>query len=131
MSQRQEMFPAFGQNQISNLWERSGNPIGEDGERDVFLVGIVVRDVNSEVMLPAHITVHHKLHRKGRRFTWLESHRTDDWGRKSTPLLDFNIRFFREKKRLIAGIGYCKGDLDRGAQPHITQIYLFFIHLET
>jgi hypothetical protein len=111
-------------------YDGSLDPIGEDGEGDIFLVGIVVREVDSKVMFPSHSAVHHKFHRKGGGFTGLKSHRTDDRSRWSTPLLDFDVWRFRETQRLIAGIGYSKGNLGESAQLLIPQIYGFFIYLK-
>jgi len=51
-----------------------------------------------------HITMHHKLHGNGGRFTWFESHRTDDGSGWSTPLLNFHIRLLGEVQILISNI---------------------------
>ena len=82
----------------------SGNPIGKNRKRHLALPGIVVREMDSEIMLSTHLAVHHELHREGCRFTRLECHRTDDGGGGSTPLLNFNIRDLGELEGLVADV---------------------------
>ena len=69
--------------------------------------------MHTEIMLAAHIAMHHKLHRQRGLLTGIEDHRTDGRCRRSTSLHDFDVRLPLEGQWLIANIGDLKFDLDR------------------
>lgn len=71
--------------------------------------------MHTKIVLATHVAVHHELHRKGRRFTGFEDHRTDGRNRGSAPLLDFDIRHFGKAQVLVADVSELEGDLDSSA----------------
>lgn len=53
---------AFIRSQNSKILYGSGNPVREHGKGNIFLVCVVVGNMNSKVMFPTHFAMHHKLH---------------------------------------------------------------------
>jgi hypothetical protein len=76
--------------QINCLW----CPVGKDLDYLIGLGGIIRLEVQAEIMLPTHPTVHHVLHPYRSSLTWVEDHRTDGRIRRSTALRNFNRRLF-------------------------------------
>ena len=103
------------------------HPVRQDGQRLIGLFGIIRGHMHTEVMLAAHIAVHHELHRQRSLLTGIEDHRTDGRCRRSTPLDDFNVGFLREAQRLIADVRHLELGLDGLSQRHIAEIDFFLI----
>lgn len=84
--------------------------------------------MNTEIVHATHFTVHHEFHRKSRRLTRFEDHRTDGRNRGSASLLDFDIRHFGEAQVLIADVGELERHLDSSAQLDFAQVHFLLIH---
>ncbi len=97
-------------------------PIGKDLDDFIRLGWIIGLQMQAEVMLAAHIPVHHILHGNGGAFTRLEGHRTDDRAGGSAALLDFDVRRFAKLERLIAYIRDPDGIGDRDAQFYLAVV---------
>ncbi len=82
----------------------SGHPVGKNSQFMLGLGWVVARQVDAKVVRSSHISVHHKLHRKGRRISRLKDHRTDGGSWRSTPRHDFNVRCVLEAKWLVANV---------------------------
>ena len=106
------------------------HPIRQDLQRLIGLLGIVRGKVHTEIVLAAHIPVHHELHGQGGLLTGIEDHRTDDRCRRSTPLDDFNVGLLREAQRLIADVSNLELDLDSLSQCHIAEIDFLLVDLQ-
>ena len=69
-------------------------------------LGLIIRvEVQAEIVLATHITVHQISKRDRSAFAGLEDHRTDGRCGGSAPLFNFKIRCFGEEERLIAHVG--------------------------
>ena len=119
----------FSKNSSKHQLSSLRHPIRENGEGLIGLVGVVIGDMDSKVMWPAHIAVHHELHRQYRRFTWLEGHRTDGRYRRSTPLAHFDIRRLGKTQRLVADVLQFKRSRDGFSQFYVSKIDLLLIDL--
>ncbi len=104
------------------LW----NPVGKESYFLVRLSWIVGLEVQAEIVLAAHVAVHHVFQRDSGAFTRLEGHRTDGRGGRSAPLLYFYIRRFGKAQGLVANIGDPDVIFDRGAKLQVTMIDLLF-----
>ena len=80
-------------------------PVGKDGNFLVRLRAVIGFEMQAEIVLAAHIAVHHVFHRDHGAFTRLEGHRTDGRCGGSAPLLNFDKRRFGKAKWLVANIG--------------------------
>ncbi len=76
--------------------------------------------MHAKIVLAAHITVHHKLHRERGLLAGIECHRTDDGRRRSTPLNHFNVGLLRKLQWPIADIGHFKLRFNGTPQCQIT-----------
>ncbi len=72
------------------------HPIGEDLDDFIRLGWIIGLQMQAEIVLAAHIPVHHVFHRNHGAVTRLDDHRTDGRGGGSAPLLDFHERRLAE-----------------------------------
>ena len=99
----------LGQYILAKLWQPGSlDPIGEHGQGRIRVGGAVIGQMQPEIVLPAHIAVHQEFHRYARAFTWLEDHRTDGRGGRSTPLLDFDVGILGETQGSVTCIGKLK-----------------------
>jgi hypothetical protein len=88
-------------------------PIGQNRNNLIGLGRVIGYQMEGEVVRAIHAFVHHKNGRLNRgAFAGFENHRTDGQAGRSTPLSDFDVRFFPEPERAISSIG----DLDRESQ---------------
>jgi hypothetical protein len=86
--------------------------------------------VNSEVVLAAHVTVHHELHRELRPLAGLEGRRTDGRDGRSTPLDDLDVGRLRKLERLIADIRQDELGFDGLAKTDVPEVDRLAIDLE-
>ena len=78
------------------------HPVGQHGQRLVLPRRIVRRQVDSKIVLAAHVAVHHELQGEGGRFAGIEDHRTDGRIRRSTSLHHFHVRHVGEAQLTVA-----------------------------
>jgi hypothetical protein len=103
------------------------NPIGKHSY-GVFWIGWIIREnMDPEVMRAAHIGGHGEIHGQGGAFTGLDCRRTDDRARRSTALLDFNIRLLNKSQGFIASVGQREGSGDRLSHSHLSKVNNFLV----
>ncbi len=82
-------------------------------------------------MVTAHIPVHHELHADGCALPRFEDHRTDGRRRRSTALLDFDVRCFFESQIPGTGIGNQELCGHRRSELNVAVIHRLTVEGET
>ena len=80
------------------------HPIRQNGQLHLRFRRIVGPEMDAEVMLAAHVAVHHELQNQAGALAGLEGHRTDDRSGRSTSLYDFDVGLLAEDERLITNV---------------------------
>ena len=88
-------------------------PIGFGDEQFFRFSWIIGEQVDAELMLPIHASVHHIVKHERGFCARFESRRTDDSFRRSATFYDFDLRFAEDLQRLISHILQTKGSSDR------------------
>jgi hypothetical protein len=114
---------------LISFW--SGYPVRQHRQGVIGLFGIITGQVDTEVMLAAHVAMHQEFHGEIGALTGLEYHRTDGRNRRSTPFDDINIGLFFETEGLVPNIRNFEAHLNRLAQFYFAQVNLLFIHLHS
>lgn len=108
----------------------SGNPVGKYGQCFIGLGGIIVRQVEVEIVFAIHPLVHHKLHRNGGAFAWSQRHRTDDRCGWSAPIHNFDEGLFGKPQGAVTHVGDLEGNIRELVEFHVAQVNHFLVHLQ-
>ena len=100
------------------------HPVRQHLHRPVGASRVVADEVETEIVRPAHVAVHHEDHRHRSLLARPKDHRTDGRCGRSTPLDDFNPRFLAEAQRLVADIGQLDVHLDLPPELDIPKVDL-------